>query len=67
MFQSASFRRFPSASATKTHVNAETRHLAVSREGKRRGKVHKESCGEKRKRERSKRKHQRRRRRREGK
>lgn len=63
MFESASFRRFTSASATKMHGNAEMCHLAVSREEKRRGKVHKERCGE-RERERSKRKQQRRRRRR---
>lgn len=46
MFESASFWRVTSASATKMHRNAEMCHLAVSREGKRRGKVHKESCGE---------------------
>lgn len=46
MFESASFWRVTSATATKMHRNAEMCHLAVSREGKRRGKVHKESCGE---------------------
>lgn len=34
MFESASFRRFTSASATKVHGNAEMCHLAVSREKK---------------------------------